>query len=259
MERNVSPSVPPILEHDGQVPGILEPGEIIRSRDVPERCVLCFFQEAIEAIREETGAGVAVRLYSEIGRTPLYDLRWQGERVGLFHPGVGAPLAAAFLEELIALGVRKFLVCGSAGVLEPGHPLGEVLVPTAAVRDEGTSYHYLPADREAVPTPAAIETIRTVLAEQAIPFRPVRTWTTDGLYRETRPRMERRKAAGCVTVEMEAAALFAVAAHRNVTLGQVLYASDDLSGEQWDSRDFTRRKDARMALARLALDIAVRL
>ena len=64
-----------------------------------------------------------------------------------------------------------------------------------------------------------------------MPFVTGKTWTTDGLYRETRGKVDRRVAEGCLTVEMEAAAFFAVAAFRGVSFGQLLYAGDDLSGD----------------------------
>src|SRR5260370_38730361 len=85
---------------------------------------------------------------SEIGRHPGYELDLQGRRLAVFHPGVGAPLAAAFLEEMIAIGSRKFTVCGGAGVLRSEIAVGHVLGPPVAGRDEGTSYHYRPPGRE---------------------------------------------------------------------------------------------------------------
>ena len=77
------------------------------------------------------------------------------ERVALFHPGVGAPLAAGLLEEVIASGCKKFIACGGAGVLDREIAVGHLIVPTAAIRDEGTSYHYLPPGREVSPSPEA--------------------------------------------------------------------------------------------------------
>ena len=90
---------------------------------------------------------------SEIGRNPIYEVELDGRRLGIVHPGVGAPLAAGFLEELVARGARSFVACGGAGVLVPDVALGHVIVPTSAVRDEGTSYHYLAPSRTASPTP----------------------------------------------------------------------------------------------------------
>ena len=99
--------------------------------------------------------------------------------VAVVHPGVGAPLAAAFLEELIPRGGRAFVACGGAGVLVPELAVGHVMVPTTAVRDEGTSYHYLPASRTVDPSPVAQAAILDVLRERDVPFVEGATWTTD--------------------------------------------------------------------------------
>jgi purine-nucleoside phosphorylase len=82
----------------------------------------------------------------------------------------------------------------------------------------------------------------------------VKTWTTDGIYRETRARMSRRRDEGCTAVEMEAAALFAVAQFRNVTLGQILYGGDNLDASQWDSRGWQDRWSIREMLVELAAE-----
>jgi uridine phosphorylase len=128
-------------------------------------------------------------------------------------------------------------VCGGAGVLTD-LAKGHVVVPSSAVRDEGTSFHYAPPGREVAPTPAALAAVIAVLEKQSVPHAVAKTWTTDALYRETRDRIVRRKAEGCVTVEMEAAALFAVARFRGVELAQLLYSGDSLSGDSWDHRDW---------------------
>ena len=82
------------------------------------------------------------------------------------------------------------------------------VVPTGAIRDEGTSYHYAPPSREIGPTPAALRSIEETLARRGLPYVGGLTWTTDAPYRETRGKVERRVAEGCITVEMEAAALY---------------------------------------------------
>jgi hypothetical protein len=66
----------------------------------------------------------------------------------VFHSGVGASLAVLHMEQAIAAGAGAFVACGGAGAVEPGMALGQVVVPTAAVRDEGTSFHYAPASHK---------------------------------------------------------------------------------------------------------------
>jgi uridine phosphorylase len=116
--------------------------------------------------------------------------------------------------------------------------VGHAVIPTAAVRDEGTSYHYLPPGHEAEPDEAAVEAIRQTLDHHHVPHVLGKAWTTDAIYRETPAKIARRKAEGCLVVEMEAAALFAVAQFRGIAFGQILYGGDDISGDEWDHRDW---------------------
>ena len=134
----------PILEFDPSPTAVIEPSDHIEPMDIPPHAVLCFFQDVIEPVAAEHGGTIVDHVVSEIGRNPIYELDIDGRRLALVHPGVGAPLAGGFLEELIARGCRTFVACGGAGVLVPDVALGHVIVPTAAIRDEGTSYHYLP-------------------------------------------------------------------------------------------------------------------
>jgi uridine phosphorylase len=250
---------PPILEFDPSPTAVIEPGEVIEPIDVAPHAVLCFFQEVIATVVEELEGRVVDHVVSEIGRNPIYEVTLAGQRLTVVHPGVGAPLAAGFLEELIARGCRAFVACGGAGVLVPDVALGHVIVPTSAMRDEGTSYHYLEAGRHSHPAAHAVAAIEETLTEHRVPYVTGMTWTTDALYRETRAKMARRVAEGCLTVEMEAAAFFAVAAFRGVSFGQLLYASDDLSGEAWDPRDWNKHFSGREALFRLAAESVLRL
>jgi uridine phosphorylase len=249
----------PILEFDPSPTAVIEPSDVLEPIDVPPHAVLCFFQDVIERAVAEHGGRELHRIVSEIGPNPVYELELDGRRLAVVHPGVGAPLAAGFLEELIALGCRAFVACGGAGVLVPELALGHAIVPDRAIRDEGTSYHYLPAGRSVAPTAQAVEAIVETLEAHDVPYVTGATWTTDALYRETRGKVERRVAEGCLTVEMEAAALFAVAAFRGVAFGQVLYAGDDLSGDAWDPRGWEGHATGRELLFRIAAEACLRL
>jgi uridine phosphorylase len=249
----------PILEFDPTTVAVIEPTTYVSAEDVPERVVLCFFREVIDAVVASHGVAEHSPFRAEHGVHPFYELEWEGKRFGVFHPGVGAPLAAGFLEEAIAKGCRSFIACGGAGALVPELTLGHVVVPTSAIRDEGTSYHYLPPGRSVSPSPAAVEAIRATLDANGVPYVTGPTWTTDAVYRETRARIRRRTEEGCLTVEMEAAGLFAVAAFRGVTLGQLLYAGDDLSGDAWDERGWLGHSDGRTQLFWLAAESVLRL
>ncbi len=107
----------PILEFDSAPEAILEPKRLFKPIDAPEHAVVCFFQDVITQLSQQHKATVIRHLRSEIGTHPLYELDIEGRRLAVFHPGVGAPLAAGILEEVIALGCKKFIACGGAGVL----------------------------------------------------------------------------------------------------------------------------------------------
>jgi uridine phosphorylase len=249
----------PILEFDPAPTAVIEPSEVIEPTRIPQHAVLCFFQDAIATAVERYGGREIDRVVSEIGPNPIYELDHDGRPLALVHPGVGAPLAAGFMEELIARGVRAFVACGGAGVLVPEVALGHVIVPTSAIRDEGTSYHYLPAGREALPTGQAVQAIVDALERRRVPYVLGKTWTTDAIYRETRSKIERRVEEGCLTVEMESSAMCAVAAFRGVAFGQLLYAGDDLSGDGWDPRGWDEHAEGRRLLFELAAEAVLAL
>ncbi len=249
----------PILEYDPAREAMIEPSRVIQPRDVPEHCVICFFKEVLDKVVAEYNAKVIATNTWEDGPHPLYEITVAERRLAFFHPGVGAPMSAGLLEENIAFGCRKFIVCGGCGVLEKDLAVGNLIVVTGAVRDEGVSYHYLPPGREAQAGTLGIAALEGALTRQGLPYRLGKTWTTDAPYRETPAKIALRRAEGCIVVEMESAALLAVAAYRDVILGQVLYGGDDLSGAEWDRRNWQSRTQVREALFWLAADACLSL
>ena len=243
----------PILEFDPTLHAILEPEKSPLPGGPPAKVVLCFFQDVLSSLVNEGKLIRVGRLKSEIGDNPIYFLSYQEQQIMVCHPGVGAPLAAGFLEELISMGGRAFIACGGAGALQAHSSVGQAFVLTSAVRDEGTSYHYLPPSREVSSGRKATSALEKVLGRENVPYHLGKTWTTDAIYRETVAKRETRKAEGCEVVEMEAAAFFAVAAFREVEFGQVVYAGDLVVPEGWDGREWIRRQDTRSMLFWLAV------
>jgi uridine phosphorylase len=248
-----------LLEDDLEENGVIEPSEIIQPADVPPCAVLCFFREMIESIAARGDATEVGRLVAAHGEHAIYEIERNGRRLGVFHPGVGAPLAAGFLEEAIALGFRSFVAVGGAGALIPDLVLGHAVVIDSAIRDEGTSFHYLAPSRTVDADASGVAALTLTLQESGIPFLTGRSWTTDAIYRETRARVDRRVAEGCLTVEMEAAAFFAVARFRGVRFAQLVYAGDSLAGSTWDDRGWTSVTSIREHLFWLAADTCLRL
>ena len=249
----------PILEFDPATKAVIHPSDVVDPADVPERCVICFFHEVFAKLVKEDRAEKVSAMQWETGEHAIYAVELNGKRFAAFHPGVGAPLVVGLLEEAIAKGCRKFIACGGAGVLDCEIAVGHIIVPTSAVRDEGTSYHYLPPGREVGPSPEGVTAIEKVLTRRGVPWLAGKTWTTDAPYRETPDKVKLRRAEGCLTVEMEAAAFFAVAQFRGVPFAQMLYGGDDVSGAEWDTRDWHSRKSVRENLFWLAAEACLEL
>ena len=238
----------PILEHDTESAAFIEPSKVIRPRNMPEHCVICFFKEVIDKVISEHDAKIVAENRWEDGPHHVYEISYQNQRLAFFHPGVGAPLAAGLLEEVIAFGCRKFIACGGCGVLEKDIAVGNIIVVSGAIRDEGVSYHYIPPDREIIANDVGVNALVNVLSNRGVPYRIGKTWSTDAPYRETLNKIAKRKEEGCLTVEMESAGMMAVAQFRDVVFGQVLYGGDDLSGSEWDNREWQSRNEIRESL-----------
>lgn len=191
--------------------------------DTPPRAVVLTWQARLqEQVRERRAghevpgpAGPLVVLPSGLGFTRL---------------PIGAPVAAIVIEELAALGVQAVVGVGTAGAISDRLAPGDLVVCSGALRDEGTSHHYAPPGRFALPDPGLTRDLRAQLP-QALPGM---SWTTDAPYRETAEEITAYRGEGILTVEMEAAALFTVARHTGVAAAAVFCVSDVMHGEQWE-------------------------
>ena len=162
-------------------------------------------------------------------------LKRTDSRVGVIGGfGIGAPTAAIVLDELIALGATEIVNIGIAGGLQRDLRIGAVVLCTEAIRDEGVSHHYLPPAHLAYPAARLTDRLKRALTTAAIPFRAGPTWTIDTPYRETVAEARHYQQAGVLTVEMEAAAVFAVAEYRRVAAAAAFAISDSLAELVWD-------------------------
>lgn len=247
----------PILEFDPTPLGKLTACAALspQAPKLPELCVITFFRDSLTHISQNPNFHLLGYLHSEIVDLPIYVTKVDGKEVCITLAFSGSAGAAATLEELRAMGAKRFVVCGGAGCLAPDLTVGNLLLPSCAVRDEGASYHYLPASREVSCCPDAVRKAAEFLKEKNVPFLECKTWTTDAIYRETPDKIALRRSENCMTVEMESAAFFAVSQFYSLPLVQLFYAGDDLSGEKWDLRGWTSRRDVRENLILLSLDL----
>lgn len=164
--------------------------------------------------------------------------------------GIGSPHAATVFEELIALGGKEFLNIGSAGGLSD---FG-IFLCQKAIRDEGTSYHYLPHGEFTHPNKNLTRKLEKQLIKSKVEFQKAPTWTIDAPYRETIAEIKHYKKTGVKTVEMEASALFAVAKVRKVKIASAFVVSDILGEDKWDPQ--FNKKHVKQNLNKL-FDVAV--
>lgn len=238
--------------------------EIFSARDViqpnpnmPETVIVTFSDRFTAQLSEFVTPEVAAVLVAGYW-LPVYRFEYNGRRLGFFCSTIGGAAAVGLMEELSALGAKKLLYFGSCGSLDKGITAGHLLVPTAAYRDEGTSYHYAPPS-DYIEVKSA-DRLCEVLEELDVPFLKTRTWTTDAVYRETRANMDKRRNDGCAVVEMECASIMAAAQFRGYEAYQFLYAADCLDGEQWDSRILGKMPDdMRERILKIAIEAALRL
>ncbi len=249
----------PILEFDASRSAKIEPFRILKRIEVPPHCLITYFGEVIERLFKEGRLTKVAQLFSATVTLPVYIMEHDGQPIGIIQGYVGSAGAAAQLEELIALGFVRFFACGAAGALQKGISLGALIVPNAAIRDEGTSYHYMAPSREVACDPRVLDTVTGCLRKRHIPYILGKTWTTDAFYRETEEKIALRRSEGCICVEMETAAFFAVSRFRNVAFGQMLYGGDDLSGIEWDSRKYNSCGDIRSHIVDLSMEICLNL
>lgn len=243
----------PLLEFDGESKVKFTPEHFENTpRNLPERCVMAFSRSSVEAIAEKYHAVLLAEPKCCTCSLPIYGLDFEGEQVALTVGLLGAAGSATGIHELAAGGVKKIIACGAAGTLTP-KPLGALVVPDRAVRDEGASFHYAPPSYEIEADAEAVQSICNSLQKLGLPHVAGKTWTTDAFYRETEDKIELRCRQGCLTVEMECSAMIAAARYCKVKFGQILYCGDDLSGAEYDSRKFAHATDVRRNLVEYAL------
>lgn len=217
---------------------VINPEQTIEKvADMPSGMIGVFSQKIVNAYVERTGSTQIGAFNSCMGPMPIYRCTLpDGFTFAFVNMPVGGPSATGLLEEAYAMGVQQFLAFGCCGALDHWVTAGHILVPEAAVRDEGTSYHYLPPAEEIALQPACVDAVCGALEALKVPFARTKTWTTDGVYRETRGKVEKRLQQGCSVVEMECASMAAAAEFRGKPFAQFLWAADSLSGEEWDKR-----------------------
>jgi uridine phosphorylase len=207
----------PLLEHDPAEEPVFTPGNLmeaarIRKRlpkvTVPAGCLLDFDGELVQYL---SAKGRAIEDSDwPCFHTRLFRWRAGSAEYGVISGTIGAPYAVLVAEELFASGCRALVSISSAGLVAERFTPPFFLLIDRALRDEGTSCHYLPPGRHADADPSLIAAVRDRMSGLAVPIHTGPSWTTDAPFRETESLIASRRCEGIVSVEMEAAALLAL-------------------------------------------------
>lgn len=198
---------------------------------LPSICILGFFPKLYHYIQNRYNPEIIDWFNS---RYPYYIFKKNKRELAYIFAGIGAPISGMILEESISLGAEVFIFLGTAGSLKPSIPTNELLIPTKAVRDEGTSFHYQKAERYAWPEPELIRALEENLDHQGIGYHKGIVWSTDGVYREVPSKIKRLRNEGCICVDMEASALFSIARYYNKKIAGIFSIRDILKEDHWE-------------------------
>jgi len=234
---------------------ILQPWKIVNKiEDFPEIAIVTFNNHTIEIIQNREDIEKISEFHAGFV-IPIYSVTHKNKKIAVYQSLIGGAGTAMLLEEMIAKGAKKFVFFGSCGTLNKNIDAGNLIIPTAAYRDEGASYHYMAAgDYIEVKT---AEKLSHIMKKLNISHIKGKTWTTDAIYRETRHNMLKRKSEGCITVDMECASIMAVGKFRGAEIYEYLYAEDNLDNIEWERRSMgSVPLNANGKYWQIALDIA---
>ncbi|MBQ9545215.1 MAG: nucleoside phosphorylase [Clostridia bacterium] len=249
-------------EFDPSPHAIIDPDMILQKTDgFPEVTVSCFSHQLFAGVRDLLGAKQIAEILWAVGPNPIYEAEYKGKRFCLYQSFVGEPLCVAQYEDLLALGSKRLILLGNCGVLDRNIEDCGIIIPTRALRDEGTSFHYAaPSDTIEV-NKKYRGLFKEVLNECGYPFVEGVTWTTDAFYRETAEKVKRRKDRGAICVEMECAGMQALCDFRKTEFFQFFYAGDNLDHSSWQPRSLygAVRLDDKMKIMLLAFELGLKI
>ena len=217
----------PILEFDTEQSAVIMPGHH-SDYNFPQKAVMLFMETEIDDFTAQNECEVIGTFVSVTKEFCVYKTKINSIDIAFVQAPLGGAGAVQIMEQLIAGGVKEIIAAGCCGALVEDTE-GSFFIPTAALRQEGTSYHYLPPSREIELDSVPIKAICSVLENAELSYRTCKTWTTDGFYRETKEMVRYRKSEGYSVVEMECASMAACAKMRGVLFGQVLFTADSLA------------------------------
>jgi uridine phosphorylase len=189
--------------------------------------------------------------------TRMFSVELEGVKCGIIARTIGGPYAVLIAEQLRAAGARLIVGLTSAGRVAPDLPVPGLVVASSAIRDEGTSYHYLSPGEDATCPLHLTRPITRELSLSGFAVRAGMVWTTDAPYRETNRQLQKWANEGVLAVEMQAASLFAFGRARGVNVAVVARVSNavDHEGRQFDTGSHDQGLSILKALVRAGASI----
>ena len=200
-----------------------------------DACILTFSHVILKYVLENYECKKIGDLFSSNGANPIYGFEYEDRYFAVYMSYVGAPACVADIEDTMSIiNTDKYVVFGGSGCLNKEIARGKIMIPTEAYRDEGTSYHYAPASDYIEIKNADV--VAEFMETAGLPYVTGKTWTTDAVHRETRANFEKRKADGCISVEMECASVQAMCDYRKLNAYFFFTCGDLLDAPKWDER-----------------------
>ena len=233
----------PLFKHDLNASTAFSPESVVeavrvdrhlKAEPIPPVCVLEFDGDLTDWL-VSTGKAKPWKSWACF-HTAMFSLQVDDFTCGIVPRAIGGPYAVLIAEQMRVSGAHVILGLTSAGRVSPSMPLPGLVVVTRAIRDEGTSYHYLPpAETVDAPTKLA-QLLESELKNLSLPVLSGVTWTTDAPYRETEKQLSEHAKAGVLAVEMQAASLLAFAEAYQFPVGVVAYVTNGIgqAGEPFD-------------------------
>jgi uridine phosphorylase len=210
-------------------PCVIEPKKSRREEALPSHAILVFSPGDLDLF--SACFPQPLRRSHKLYLSDVFTGSYEGTPVALAGPMLGAPQSVLVLEKMIALGARRFIAAGWCGSLRKDVQVGDIVLPSGAISEEGTSGHY--PGSACTPSSSIVEPLRSALAPTGLKIHEGTVWTTDAPFRETYSKLKAFQSRGVLCVDMEASALFTVSRFRGADLAVVLVVSDNLSGLRW--------------------------
>ncbi len=230
----------PIHPNKPQLPAMLTAEKMIEFRrkqgglrnvEAPQTVILCLYKGLMKYFPLKHSSK---RVSGFLG--DFYLLNKTKGRIGVMgNFGIGSPVVANLAEEMIAWGSKRIVILSLAGGLQSNLAPGDVVICNRAIRDEGTSYHYLPPEKYVDASSSFASELESVFKKNGLSASIGSAWSTDAPYRESREEAELYQNEGALAVDMESAGLFAVGQARGIETASVFVIGDSLAKPRWSA------------------------